>query len=237
MMVHFYCSSPPPLLPSDVMHSSLSFFFLPWFHPLGPSTTSPRIERIFPLHPPYFSNNFLYFRVSANFFFPLIFFVFFFLQSFVSLFHFFLYFYFSLISSFFFFLTVLVHERGIFEFNTFNGGVVSFSCREGKCEGGLSLVVFLGWLRALLLLRRFLTADSFCPWFFGCRVFQRCPGTSSSSTPSPRIFFSSSLIWRRHAFLSFFFLSSFSILAFPPIFSSRKLLSFLMHAKSRRIEY
>lgn len=215
MMVHFYCSSPPPLLPSDVMHSSLSFFFLPWFHPLGPSTTSPRIERIFPLHPPYFSNNFLYFRVSANFFFPLIFFVFFFLQSFVSLFHFFLYFYFSLISSFFF-LTVLVHERGIFEFNTFNGGVVSFSCREGKCEGGLSLVVFLGWLRALLLLRRFLTADSFCPWFFGCRVFQRCPGTSSSSTPSPRIFFSSSLIWRRHAFLSFFF----SFFLFHPRFST-----------------
>lgn len=203
MMVHFYCSSPPPLLPSDVMHSSLSFFFLPWFHPLGPSTTSPRIERIFPLHPPYFSNNFLYFRVSTNFFF-LSFFLFFFffslsfpcsISSFIFIFPLFLV----------FFLTVLVHERGIFEFNTFNGGVVSFSCREGKCEGGLSLVVFLGWLRALLLLRRFLTADSFCPWFFGCRVFQRCPGTSSSSTPSPRIFFSSSLIWRRHAFLSFFF--------------------------------
>lgn len=98
MMVHFYCSSPPPLLPSDVMHSSLSFFFLPWFHPLGPSTTSPRIERIFPLHPPYFSNNFLYFRVSANFFF-LSFFCFFFfslvfrfLVPFLPLFLFFPYF-------------------------------------------------------------------------------------------------------------------------------------------------
>ena len=125
-----------------------------------------------------------------------------------------------------------MHERGIFEFNTFNGGVVSFSCREGKMRGrSLSLVVFLGWLRALLLLRRFLTADSFCPWFFGCRVFQRCPATSSSSTPSPRIFFSSSLIWRRHAFLLSFFLSFFfpSSLFHP----SRKLLPFLMHAKSR----